>query len=71
MARKYNSEGIKMMFGGACAWNQKALAPVGSCCFCEETLAKVGRVYRCIDRSCKAIFILQENGLLNYLGKLS
>jgi hypothetical protein len=69
MARAYNSEGIKMMYGGSATFNKKGLPPPGSCCFCEELLMKIDRVSRCLN--CKAIFILQKNGLLKYIGKLS
>ncbi len=66
--RKHNSEGIKMMFGGAGSWNEPALPPKNTCAFrCEQQLLLVGKTALCLG--CGALYIRRDTGLLDYLGK--
>ena len=62
-----NSEGIKTMFGGHGRWNEPALPPDNSCALCQEQLQRIGKTALCLV--CRAVYVMQENGLWNYLGK--
>ena len=61
-----NSEGLKMMYGGAGSWNFPPLQ-IGVCALCQEKLRVIGKTHMCT--ACRAVYIKQDNGLLNYLGK--
>jgi hypothetical protein len=67
--RKHNSEGIKKMFGGACAFDAPAIPPLGSCALCQEKLQVIGMTALC--RECGALYIKAESKLWNYLGRLT
>ncbi|MHA1951881.1 MAG: hypothetical protein ACW987_18700, partial [Candidatus Thorarchaeota archaeon] len=66
--RAYNSEGIKMMFGGAGSWNEPALPPRGSCALCQEELQVIELTALC--KSCGAFYIRSSTKLWDYLGKV-
>jgi hypothetical protein len=62
-----NSKGLRDMRGGLLPFNGKAFVRDNSCAICEQQLVKVGRCHMC--HHCGAVYVVQDNGLLNYLGK--